>query len=262
MLSMMRANFYRLARTRGSWVALLAFALTIVLAAVVAFYLVGHSVPEFVSEYFGPGLLTPYSLFGETLLSGGLVGLFAVGTCEVFVFHDFEKGFVKNLLQIRGGRPSYIAAALPTMAVACAVFLLVGMLVTGVSFWVVGFGGLIVPVPASDLAIWFVQALLVTLAYATIVLFVVVLTRSGVCGSVAFILLPSGAVESVLQMAFANLFPNTPALRDCMDGSLSVLYAMLASGPVEGPQLWVTAGTVIVVAFAASLVAMSRIEIK
>ncbi len=259
---MMRANFYRLARTLGVWMFLLAFALTIVLVAVVVFYLVGSSVPEFANEYFGPGLITPYSLFGETLLSGGLVGLFAVGTCEVFFFYDFEKGFAKNLLQIRGGRPSYIAAALPAMAAVCAVFLLVGMLVTSVSFWAVGFGGLIAPVPVGDLAVWFVQALLVTLAYATIVLLIVVLTRSSVCGTVAFILLPSGAAESVLQMVFANLFPNTPALRDCMDGSLNALYAMLAGGPVEGPQLWVTAGAVIVVAFAASLVAMGRIEIK
>ena len=86
----------------------------------------------------------------------------------------------------------------------------------------------------------------------------VVLTRSSVCDTVAFILLPSGALENVLQMVLANLFPNTPALHDCMDGSLGVLYAMLANGP----QPWVTAGAMTVAAFAASRVAMGRVELK
>lgn len=90
----------------------------------------------------------------------------------------------------------------------------------------------------------------------------VVLTRSSVCDTVAFILLPSGALENVLQMVLANLFPNTPALHDCMDGSLGVLYAMLANGPVAGPQPWVTAGAMTVAAFAASRVAMGRVELK
>lgn len=261
-LSMFRSNLYRLVRTVATWGSLAAFVATIVLLAAIFYAMSDNALGDLMLEYLGEGPITCYAVFGETFVSGSLLGIFAVGACSVFFVRDFEKGFIKNLMQIRGGRASYAVAALLTTLVICAVYLVVAMLVTELAFNLFLFKGAVGLPPLPDLLVWFAQTLLVTLAYAVITLFVALLTRSNVCGTVAAILLPSGALENVLQMVLANLFPSFPPLRDCLDGSLNVLYGMLSSGPVPGTQLYLTTGTVIVVAFVACVVAMVRKDVK
>lgn len=262
MLSMVRSNLYRLAHSVATWGSLITFAAIIVLIAMLLRVLVGDAGFSLMEDFFDGGDATSYTVYGQMLLSGSLIGIFVAGVCEVFFIRDFDNGFIKNLMQIRGGRASYAAAALLTIVVVSAIFLLVGIVVSEIAFRIALFGTSLTFPPIGGLIQWIFQVMLVITAYAAIVVFVVFVTRSNACGLVAVFLLPTGALEQALALVCSNLFASMPALRDCMDQSLSHWLTLLANGPVSDVQLYVTAGAALVVAFVASVIAMVRVNVK
>lgn len=262
MLSMVRSNLYRLAHSVATWGSLITFAVVIVLIATLVRVVMGDAGFGYIEDFFGSGDVTSYGLYGEVFLSGGLVGIFVAGVCEVFFIRDFDHGFIKNLMQIRGGRASYAAASLLTVVVVSAVFLIVGIIVSEIAFRIALLGASFTFPPIGSLVQWFFQVLLVIAAYAMIVVFVVFVTRSNACGLVAVFLLPTGALEQIGAMVCSNFFASIPPLRDCMDQLLSYWLGLLANGPVAEVQLYITAGIALVVAFVASVIAMVRINVK
>lgn len=262
MLSMVRSNLYRLAHSVATWGSLITFAVVIVLIATLVRVVMGDAGSGYIEDFFGSGDITSYGVYSEVLLSGGLMGIFVAGVCEVFFIRDFDHGFIKNLMQIRGGRASYAAASLLTIVVVSAVFLTVGIIVSEIAFRIALWGVSLAFPPIDGLIQWFVQALLLVTAYTMIVVFVTFVTRSNACGLVAVFLLPTGALEQLGALICSNLFASMPALRDCMDQLLSYWLELLMNGPVADVRLYITAGIALAVAFVASVIAMVRINVK
>lgn len=262
-LSMVRSNLYRLCHGSLFWGYVVVYACVMVLVAAM-FWSFSSYGPwgYFMDGFMGEVDLSSFDLYGQTFMSGGFMAILVAVLCEVFFVRDFTSGFMKNLLQIRGGRASYVAAASLTCLGVTAFFALLGAVLTEMLFRVFGFGPYLVFSGVGEVALLLFQYTLVTMAYVQIVLFVVVAFRSNALGVAVVCFVVSGICENLLQLALAFFCKDVPALRDCLDGYLAPTLSALANGPLAGSHVYVVAGATIAVAFAASLVAMVRKDVK
>ena len=259
MLSMVRSELYRIVRSRYA-IFYAAVFFVVAVANPLALWL--HSVwPAFAEAAAGLVVvpeepLPSLRLYGAAFVGGSLASMLVGVAVSSFVTEDFKSGFVKNLVQARGGRASY-AVAVVACAVAIAVATtLFGTLVIEVALRLQGY----VPVPPSSAEAlqWFAQVTLCCVAYATVSALVAIATRSETLAVFVAIFLGGGAVESVCQMVLANI-PGIPAaLRDCLDGYLAADLSTLAQGVVCDPMTYVQAGATVLVAGAACVLVMRR----
>lgn len=257
MFSMMRAQLFRIAKSRF----IVFFVLIIMLFAFATpFALWLHNVwPAFAATGFveiPDEPLPTLQLYGVSFVAGSFLAMDVSVATVYYVAEDFKSGFIKNLVQARGGRASYAAAMILCSIVIAAVAVIIGMLVVEVALRVQGY----VPVPPSavDMLQWFVQLVLCMVAYATVAIFLTAITGSETVATIGGILIAGGAVESLLKLILANL-PGIPVvLRDCLDGYLATDLAMLSQGIVCDPLTFVQAIVTILVAGVGCVLVLRR----
>lgn len=257
MLSMLRSELYRIAKSRFSWGYAIMLTL-MVLANPFALWL--YQVwPAFAETGFVEMPDTPLSqlqLVGVSIVSGGLLSMGFAIVMAALVVDDFKAGFVKNLLQARGGRVSYAVS----LFIACLIFVAASvafaMVVVLAAF--AGIGYQAAPSSLGDIAQWYAQSVLVIAAYASLTMLVAIVTRSEAVSVIAGVLLGGGAVESLLKMVLANI-PGVPdALRDCLDGYLATQVAMLSNGWLCEPLSYAQAVVTFLIAGALCVLVMRR----
>lgn len=257
MLNMVRAQLYRIAKSRFSvFYAIVLF----VIAAATPFALWLHNVwPTFAETGFVEVPADPLpslQLYGVSFLGGSFAAMGVGVAVSELVAGDFKSGYVKNLVQARGGRASYaVAVAACALAIAAATTLF-GMIVVEGALRLQGYAP--VAPSAAEALQWLAQATLCCAAYATVTALIAIATSSEAVAVLAAIFLGGGAVESVCKLVLANI-PGIPAaLRDCLDGYLATDLATLAQGVVCDPMAYVQAGATILVVGAACVLVMRR----
>lgn len=258
MLSMIRSELFRIVKSRFSiYYAIVLF----VIAAATPFALWLHSVwPAFAETGFvvvPEEPLPSLQLYGVSFLGGSFAAIGVGVAVSEFVAEDFKSGYVKNLVQARGGRMSYAVAVVACALLIAVATTLFGMLVVEGALRLQGYSP--VPPSAAEALQWLVQAALCCAAYATASALIAIATRSEAVAVLAAVFLGGGAVESVCKLVLANV-PGIPAaLRDCLDGYLATDLATLAQGVVCDPMTYVQAGvTILAVGGLAALVMRRR----
>ena len=259
MISMLRSELYRIVKSRLAWGYAIMLTL-MVLATPFAVWL--HDVwPAFAETGFvelpdPEHPLHQLQILGVSIVSGGLLSMGFSVVMAALTTDDFKGGFVKNLLQARGGRATYAASLMLTSLIFTAVSLAFAMVVVLAAFCVIGYEA--APTPIGDMAQWYAQSVLVVAAYTSLAVLVAVVTRSEVAGVLAGIFLGGGAVESVLKMILANVPGMPAAIRDCLDGYLAVNVATLSNGTLCDSMTYVQAGITFLVAAALCVLVMRR----
>lgn len=257
MLSMIRSELFLIVRSRYTIFYAVVF---FVIAVATPFALWLHNVwPAFAATNFvvvPAAPLPSLQLYGVSFVSGSFVAIGVGVLVSAIVTEDFKTGYVKNLVQARGGRVSYaVAVAACALAVATATTLF-GMLVVEGALRLQGYAP--VAPSAADALQWFAQVALCCAAYATVAALIAIATRSEAVAVLAAIFLGGGAVESVCKLVLANI-PGIPvALRDCLDGYLATDLSTLALGAVCDPMTYVQAGATVLVVGAACVLVMRR----
>ncbi len=257
MIAMLRSELYRIIKSRFSWG--YAIALTLMVLATpfaVWLYQVWPAFAETGFVELPDKPLQQMQLIGVSIVSGGLLSMGFSVVMAALTTDDFKDGFVKNLLQARGGRATYAASLMLTSLIFTAVSLAFAMVVVLAAFCVIGYEA--APTPIGDMAQWYAQSVLVVAAYTSLAVLVAVVTRSEVAGVLAGIFLGGGAVESVLKMILANVPGMPAAIRDCLDGYLAVNVATLSNGTLCDPMTYVQAGITFLVAAALCVLVMRR----
>lgn len=257
MLSMLRAELFRIVRSRYLLFYFGLFSL-VALATPAAMWL-DRVWPAFAETGFvemPDWPLPSLQFYGVSFVAGSLLPMLASVMMVAFVSEDFKTGFVKNLVQARGGRTAYAVAVIACCVLFAAVSTALGMLLVEAALRVQGY----VPAPAApaEMLQWFAQVALCTSAYMSVSVLVAVLSGSEVLSAAAVLMVGGGMVESVLMMVLANV-PGIPAvLRDCLDGYLMADMSVLTSGVVTDPFTYVQAVATIAVAGGLALAAMRR----
>ena len=133
MLNMVRAQLYRIAKSRFSvFYAIILF----VIAAATPFALWLHNVwPAFAETGFVEVPADPLpslQFYGVSFLGGSFAAMGVGVAVSELVAGDFKSGYVKNLVQARGGRTSYaVAVAACALAIAAATTLFGMIIVEG-----------------------------------------------------------------------------------------------------------------------------------
>ena len=257
MLSMIRAQLFRIAKSRF----IIFFAIIVMLFAFATpFALWLHNVwPAFAATGFveiPDEPLPTLQLYGVSFVAGSFLAMGVSVATVYYVAEDFKSGFLKNLVQARGGRVSYVIAITLCSITIAATAVIMGVLIVEVALRAQGY----VPVPpsASDALQWFSQLVLCMVAYAIVAVFLTVTTGSETVATIGAILIAGGAVESVLKLILANI-PGIPiVLRDCLDGYLATDLAMLSQGIICDPLTYAQAIITILVAVVACVLVMRR----
>ncbi len=200
--------------------------------------------------------LSSLRLYGVSFASGSMLAMWVGIAVAEFVTEDFKSGFVKNLIQARGGRVSYAATVALCCLVLSAVVTAAGMAVVEAAVRAQGY----VPAPSAlqDTLAWFAQVTLCAAAYAVIVALLALATKSEAVSVFGAIFIGGGAVESALRIVLASL-PGLPgAVRDCLDGYLAVDMAMLGQGVLADPLTYAQAGITAIAAGVACVLVMRR----
>lgn len=240
MLNMIRAQMYRIAKSRSIWAVCLIIAL-FVLATPFALWL--YQVwPAFAAAgivELPDDPLPLLRIWGVSVVGGSAFPMM-VGVLLALVFsEDFKSGYVKNLVQARGGRVSYaLSAAACSVIVSCAVTVGAAALVA----LALAAQGYPFAMPTGTEALgWMAQVALCSVAYAGVAVLVVLVTGSEAAGVVAAVVVGGGMVETALRLVLANI-PGAPAaVRDCLDSYLAVDIAQLGQGIVCDPLTYAQA---------------------
>ena len=261
MFSLFRSQLFRIAKSPFFIIFGVAYVLV---AAATPFALWLYSVwPAFAATGFVEVPSEPLSslqLYGVSFTSGSILAMWVGIAVAELVSEDFKSGFMKNLVQARGGRVGYAASVVACCIALSAVTTAVGMMVVEGALRVQGY------IPAAptfqDAFAWFAQVALCVSAYASTVAALTVLTKSEVVGVMGAIFIGGGAIESAFRIVLANI-PGLPvSLRDCLDGYLAVDMAMLGQGVLADPMTYVQAGATIAVAGAACALVMRRKNLR
>lgn len=258
MLSMIRSELFRIVRSRF----LIAYGTVFLLVALATPFALWLS--KVWPAFAATGLvvvpvepLPSLQLYGVSFVGGSFLAIGAGVAMGYFAAQDQKSGYVKNLVQARGGRVSYATALIVCSVVIAVVSTAAGMLVVEAALRLQGY---VPAAPSSEEALqWFAQVTLCVSAYASMAVLLAVATGSESVSVFAAIFLGGGAAESFCQFILANI-PGAPAaLRDCLDGYLAVDLAMLGQGQVCDPMTYVQAGvTILVVGGLAALVMRRR----
>ena len=160
----------------------------------------------------------------------------------------FKRGYVKNLIQAKGGRATLALSLVAWCVLSASVATLMGVAVTEFGTRLAGCAPALPSL--ADFLQWFIQVTLCVSAYSVLTVMAVFLTKSEVAGMVIAISLGAGGVENILRLLLANIPGLAPALRDCLDGYLAADLSMLGSGAICDPFSYVQSIATIAVATA------------
>ena len=257
MFSMTRATLYRMVKSPLNWAYTLAMiGCSCVLALAVWLSQqpnlgLGNIIEGDISQ------LSILQVFGYSFVSGSFISMLAGVYIASFFAADFKTGYIKNYIQVAGGRISYLIAAVIASFIAVVWFMVIGIASTSISLFVVGQDYQLPTV--ADALLWFAQIIVVITAYMAITLLVVVISKNSTAGVIAGILLGGGAVETILNLLLSNI-PGMPyAVQMCMNYYLSMDLSALAAGDLTGTNAFLEGGiTLLVVIVLAALVMRRR----
>ena len=256
-LSMLKALAYSVARSRFAAVFALLFVLMCLFEAA-AIWMHLH-VPWFAELGIVVGVhdgVPSLALWGVSFMGGSLVAML----CSIFMASVaagfFKNGFVKNVIQTRGGRVSYALSFAALCVVVSVVAVTVGALVTEAGVRIAG----VAPAfpSAGDLLQWLAQGALCVAAYAVLSVLTAFVTKGEVAGVIAAISLGGGGVENLTQLVLANIPYLPPFIRDCLDGYLAADVSTLAAGGICDPFSYVQSIATILVGVALCVAVMRR----
>lgn len=255
-LSMIRAELYRIAKSPILRVFAIVFFL-FVIATPLAIWL-DRVWPDFAALGIIelPNDPLPALQFYGSFVSGSFIAMGVGILMANVVAEDFKSGSIKNLIQARGGRTSYVIAAIACTIALAAVATAAGAAVIEIALRIQGY----IPIEPSfgELLQWFMQVTLCIAAYTAIAVLVAILTTSETAATLVAIMLGGGAIESILQFVLANI-PGLPSFaRDCLDGYLAADMGTLGQGMVCDPMTYAQAIATIAVATALAIVVMRR----
>lgn len=195
-------------------------------------------------------------LCGSLFVRGSAIAMFVAAFCAVFIATDLRSGYVKNLMQARGGRLSYALAATLVIAGVCVAYVLVGVAATVLGALITGIK---LSVPAMpDFILWCIEVAAVCYAYALLAALVALLTRSSAAGVLAGLLLGGAAVENLLYSALGLVTGHPYEVRQLFDHYLAVSISQLGLGTMQPWESIVPMVATIAVALAAAAVIMKR----
>lgn len=240
MLSMMRAQLYCILKSRSVWALCLIIAL-FVLATPFALWL--YQVwPAFAATgivELSDEPLPLLQLWGVSIISGSVFAMMICCSLVLIFVEDFNSGYIRNLIQARGGRVSYALSAAVCSVIVAVVVTAAAMLLTVLAYTAQGYP-FVMP-SMTDALQWMAQVALCSVAYASISVLVAMLTESEAAGVVVALALASGIVENILRLILANI-PGVPSfIRDCLDAYLAVDLGQLGQGMICNPMTYVQA---------------------
>lgn len=154
--------------------------------------------------------LTFQQYLGQLAVSGGGSAFLIAIFFALFIAAEYENGFIKNIFSTRKGRGAYVASKTAIAVIVSFVFLLVAMLVTAAGAAVTG---LDITFTFSEFLPWALLVVLANAAYAMIIMFIVLITKSKSAGIVAACAIPTGILALVL-FAILSLLPDLSFLFD------------------------------------------------
>lgn len=172
------------------------------------------------------------STWSQTFFSGGFLGVMSSALAVLFLFRDFDHGFVRTLPMGRRGRWRYYGEKLILSALITAGFTLFSAAFTTIAFAAFGFSYL-GQNAVGELALWLLLVWLVATAYCFICNVIMWMTRTKWMGPVAAIAISSTMVGSFLVAAAEIFKPAFPALQD-LCALLPVGAAKLLSPGAQG----------------------------
>ncbi len=149
------------------------------------------------------------TMWANTYLNGGFLGIVTAIFVALFLARDFKSGFIKNLNMSRAGRVRYYAEKLVIVALLDAFFLALCSVFSVAAFASFGFTFQVAE-SAGAVALWLFLAWLAMFAYSCLVACVVWLSRSEAV-SIAFAVIVCSCVVGAflvqLSLLLANAFP-------------------------------------------------------
>lgn len=212
MFNLLRMDLYRIVKSRSMYVC---FGIVQVFAvmSVMLLWLLGKG-HEFavmlgMSDYGGQqslsGMLNGLdliSVFRDTALDGGAYSLMLGIWVMMFTCMDYQNGFIKNILSVHVNRWEYVISRILSAGIVNFFWLVLhyGFL----ALLNLLFGNLVPHAAAGDVLFYLGWAWLLTTAFAALIVFICVLTRSAAAGTLAAVCFSSGAVVAplygILQM--------------------------------------------------------------
>ena len=277
MLSMVRAELYRMARERMIWVFVAIIAVPTAASAVAAAVVLGDGgVVSFLESTSSDasrildastGQAPVLSLYGSSFVNGSFVAMVSCCYMALFAAKGVGDGrrpaLAKNLVQARGGRTAYAIAQVAVAAAAGALFVTVGVASCALFYGFAGFS--VLPESFAEFALWAAQVWCCVLAYEAVTLVVALATGSDALGAVFGLLLGGFTLEGAASLAVGALayaLGPLPWLEGAAsfiaDWSLMAQLQLLGHGEVCGAGLYAAAGAVVAAAAAASIAVMRR----
>lgn len=181
-------------------------------------------------EEQGTGILDGYDtlvMFRDVGMNGGAYTCVLGIVVSIFACHDYNSGFIKNIMAQHRQRWKYIVSKLLTAGILNLFYLALSFgfcLLMNVLF-----GGLVPMAGAADILFYLSLAWLLTTAFSALFLLIITLTRSTSAGVLAAILLGSGIVVTILlnltsyweltDWAYYTLYINQAYAPPCCSGA-------------------------------------------
>ena len=256
MLSMIRAQLFRIVKSRAFIVYTIIFCLFTSLTPASIWL---NEVWPIFSDFVLPNeQMSVLQLYGASFVATNNMAVLTSIVMGYFVASDFKSGFMKNLIQARGGRVSYASAMVVCAVILALATTLVGIIVVEVMLRVQGYT-VALDTLFLDALQWFIQVVLCTAAYVSLIVLVAIATKSETIAVIGGIFISGGAIEQI----GANLLEGMPGilavLRRFLSSYLSTNTEVLAEGVIWGPLVYVQAlGTILVAGMLAILVMRRR----
>lgn len=258
MLSMMKALAYYLRGSRMMLAFVLVFAFCCSVEAIAVW--MHFNVPWFAELGVVVGLydgVPSLMVWGLSFVAGSFLAMAHAIFMAAITSELFKRGYVKNLIQAKGGRATLALSLVAWCVLSASVATLMGVAVAEFGTRLAGCAPALPSL--ADFAQWVMQVTLCVSAYSALTVLAVLLTKSEAAGMVIAILLGGGGVENILRLLLANIPGLAPVLRDCLDGYLAVDLGMLGSGVVCDPLSYVQSiGTIAVATALCVVVARKR----
>lgn len=257
-LSMMRAQMRYVIRSRYAAVFGIVFACMCAFEAA-AIWMHLH-VPWFTELGIVVGIhdgVPSLALWGSSFVGGSLIAMLFSIFMASMASEFFKHGYVKNMIQARGGRASYALAFVALCVLLSAAMTVVGVVVTETGVRIAGVAPALPSI--GDFFQWLTQVILCVTAYAVLTVLVVFVTKSEVAGVIAALFFGGGGVEGLMMFVLANVPGMPAAIRDCLDGYLAADVSTLGAGGICDPLSYAqSVGTILVVGALCVLVMRRR----
>ncbi len=215
MFNLLRMDLYRVKRSKSVYVC---FGL-LLLGTVFTFgltWLMGTKPGQEISVSLGmisleeakelDGMLGDMDLlrfFRQICLDGGSYNLIFGIWVMLFVCADFQSGFIKNIMALHQNRWNYIGSKVITAWIVDFCYLVFHLLFTMLMNRL--FGNMLPYTGWKDIVFYISWVWFLTTAFASLTIFICILTRSVAAGSVAVVLLSSGAIVRPLCAILESL---------------------------------------------------------